>query len=125
MHRLIKKTFTSLNKIVTIVLFGNNVVLWGPEVNARKMKKNISITVHDTAMEKIILILYCLITGKAPSYGPWEFHLLIHYYRELLLFPYPFISNHVFSKLLYAAVDAAQINKQSATRNKYYHQRSY
>jgi hypothetical protein len=66
MYRLIKKTFTSLNKIVTIVLFWNNVVLWGPEVNARKMKKNISITVHDTAMEKIILILYCLITGKAP-----------------------------------------------------------
>src|SRR4030095_1421310 len=85
MHRLIKKTFTSLNKIVTIVLFGNNVVLWGPEVNTRKMKKNISIIVHDTAMEKIILILYCLIREKPPPMDLGNFMYPVYYrYRWLI-----------------------------------------
>jgi hypothetical protein len=65
-HRLIKKTFTSRKRIATIVLFGNNSVLLEVEVNIRKIKKNISITVHDKAMERIILILYCLITEKPP-----------------------------------------------------------
>src|SRR5205814_2529971 len=65
-HKLIKKTFTSRNRIVTIVLFGNNAVLLGEEVNIRKTKKNISIIVHDKAMERIILILYCLIREKPP-----------------------------------------------------------
>jgi len=60
--RLMKKTFTSRNKIVTIVLFGNNVVLLGGAVTIRKIKKSISMTVHDTAMARIILILYLLIT---------------------------------------------------------------
>jgi hypothetical protein len=63
-HRLIKKTFTSRKRMVTIVLFGNNEVLLGAAVNIRKMKKNISIIVHDTAMEKIILIRYRLIKEK-------------------------------------------------------------
>jgi len=63
-HRLIKKTFASRNRIVRIVLFGNNAVLLGATVNIRKMKKHISIIVHDIAMEKIIFILYCLITEK-------------------------------------------------------------
>jgi hypothetical protein len=78
-HRLIKKTFTSRKRRVTIVLFGNNVVLAGPEVRIRKMKKNISITVHDTAMERIILILYCLITEKPPPMDLGNFMHLVKY----------------------------------------------
>jgi|ERR1043165_8923045 hypothetical protein len=66
MHKLIKKTFTSRKRTVTIVLLGNNAVLFGVEVNNRKMKKNISITVQHKAMERIILILYCLIAEKPP-----------------------------------------------------------
>jgi len=65
-HRLIKKTFTSLNRIVTIVLFGSNAVLLGVEVNIRKRKKNISKIIQETAMERLIFILYCLITEKPP-----------------------------------------------------------
>jgi hypothetical protein len=65
-HMLIKKTFTSRNMRVRIVLRGNNAVLLRPEVNIRKRKKNKSIIVHDIAIEKIILILYCLITEKPP-----------------------------------------------------------
>jgi hypothetical protein len=65
-HRLIKKTFTSLKRIVKIVLSGNNAVLLGGPVNIRKMKKQRSMIVHDIAMEKIILNLYCLITEKPP-----------------------------------------------------------
>src|SRR5512138_3691311 len=57
MQKLIKKTFISLNNMVTIVLFGNNSVPPGSEVSMRKTKKNTSITVHDTAIERIIFSL--------------------------------------------------------------------
>src|SRR5678815_6030405 len=78
-HRLIKKTFTSRNRIVRIVLFGNKAVLLGAPVNIRKMKKHISIIVNDIAMEKIIIILYCLITEKPPPMDLGNFINLIEY----------------------------------------------